>query len=166
MGKILCLLVLILSLTGCDAAPTFETLGPVIHQSNEVAAMADIELTLPESASAQTFGADSDTFYECDGYTLVVQTQQSGDLNDTLRTISGFTPDKLTVMCSSLGEIKRYEWVWSAAAEEGELICRAAVLDDGNYHYCIYTFAPAIQGSSLTEEWNSLFASFGLGQTS
>lgn len=165
MRKIVILLVLILCLSGCAAAPTFETLGPVAHQPDQFPAIASVQLDLPESATAQTFGAGADTFYECDGYTLVMQTQTSGDFYHTLRSLSGFTPEKLTVMESIVGQTHRYDWVWSAAAEEGEMICRAAVLDDGNYHYCLYTLAPAHLGSELTEEWNMLFASFCLGST-
>ena len=130
-----------------------------------MSAMASVRLVLPETAAKQTFGDDSDTVYECETYTLVLQTLLAGDLRATVRTLSGFYPDKLTVMESQQGQGKRYDWVWSAAGESGELVCRAAVLDDGNYHYCIYTIAQAEEAGTLAEEWNKLFASFCLGES-
>ena len=63
-------------------------------------------------------------------------------------------------MTASAGDLQRYEWVWSAVSEEGELICRAAIIADGDHHYCLTAVAPADSGGALTEEWNRLFSSF------
>lgn len=164
MKKLLLLLLLCPMLAGCSAADVFETLGPVQHQQDYTPVMANVQLSLPESAAAQTFGGGTDTMYDCEGYTLVMQTFSSGDFTGTVRSLSGFSPEKLTVMESRAGEVKRYDWVWTAAGEEGDMICRASVLDDGNYHYCLYTLAPAQSAGALTEEWNALFASFCLGE--
>jgi hypothetical protein len=46
--------------------------------------------------------------------------------------------------------------------ESGQLVCRAAVLDDGNYHYCLTAVAPAANAGELSEQWNALFASLRL----
>lgn len=154
-----------LLMTGCSAADTFETLGPIQHQPDALPTMASVQLSLPESASEQTFGGSPDTVYECAGYTLVLQTLAAGDFNRTVRTLSGFSPEKLTVMESTMEQGKRYDWVWTAVGESGDLVCRASVLDDGNYHYCIYTLAPAQSAGTLAEEWNTLFASFCLGES-
>ena len=165
MKKILLIALTTLLMTGCSAADTFETLGPIQHQQDHMPAMASVRLVLPETAAKQTFGDSSDTVYECETYTLVLQTLLAGDLRATVRTLSGFYPDKLTVRESQQGQGKRYDWVWTAAGESGELVCRAAVLDDGNYHYCIYTIAQAEGAGTLAEEWNKLFASFCLGES-
>ena len=159
---VLCFLVL-LFLTGCGAEDVFETLGPVSHQPDQLPAMASLQLTLPETASLQTFGSGSDKLYECDGYTLVLQTLDGGDFARTVRTLSGFLPEKLTIM-ETTAQGRRYDWSWTAAGESGELICRAAVLDDGNYHYCLTVFAPASSGGALAAQWTALFASFGLDE--
>lgn len=164
MKKILLLILVVFVMTGCSAAETFETLGQIQHQQDALPTMASIQLSLPESAAEQTFGGGSDTVYECEGYTLVLQTLVAGDFDRTVRTLSGFSPEKLTVMESMMEQGKRYDWVWTAAGESGDLVCRASVLDDGNYHYCIYTLAPAQSAGTLAEEWNTLFSSFCLGE--
>lgn len=162
MRKILVFVCVLLFLPGCKAEDVFETLGPVLHQPEQLPAMAGLQLTLPDSAALQTFGGETDKIYECDGYTLVLQTLDGGDLVRTVHDLSGFAPEKLTIM-KTAAQVQRYDWAWTAVGESGELICRAAVLDDGNYHYCLTVFAPAASGGALAEEWNTLFASFGLG---
>lgn len=165
MKKFMLLIGFVLLLSGCAASETFETLGPVIHQSEELPAMAAVELSLPDSASAQTFGGATDALYECDGYTIVRQTLASGDFYSTMRTLSGCSPEDLTVLESGTPDTRRYDWVWTAVGEDGDLICRAAVLDDGNYHYCVCTIAPATEAGKLTQAWNALFASFRLEES-
>lgn len=155
MAVLACLL-----LTGCGEKAVFETLGDVQHDSEQVMAMAQMQLSVPEDAAAQTFG--DGTLYECEGYTLFVQTFSSGDLQRTVKTLSGFSTDKLTVLETQVGEVMRYEWVWTAAAEDGDMLCRATVLDDGKYHYCVTALAPAKEAGSLNSSWNQLFGSFAL----
>lgn len=164
MKKILLLIFVGLLMTGCSSADTFETLGQIQHHPDDTPTMASILLSLPDTAAEQTFGGGPDTVYECDGYTLVLQTLAAGDFSRTIRTICGFSPEKLTMMESSMEQGKRYDWVWTAAGENGDLVCRASVLDDGNYHYCIYTLAPAELAGTLAQEWNTLFSSFCLGE--
>lgn len=162
MKKILLLFLVGFLLTGCSDAEVFETLGQIQHQPADLPTMASVQLSLPESAAEQTFGGGTDTVYECEGYTLVLQTLDAGNFDSTVRTISGFSPEKLTVMESTMEQGKRYDWIWTAVGENGDLVCRASVLDDGNYHYCIYTLAPAQSAGKLAEEWNILFTSFRL----
>lgn len=162
MKKIVVLLILCVLLTGCSAAETFETLGQIQHQSVDAPVQATVQLSLPESATACVFAGGEERLYDCDGYFLELQTISSGDLQSTLQQLSGYCPEKLTVIESRVGEIKRYDWVWTAAGEDGDMICRAAVLDDGNYHYCLSTMASAQSAGTLMDEWNRLFASFCL----
>ena len=161
MRRFLFLLLACVLLSGCAATPTFETMGPVLHQPDQLPAMAATRLSLPESAALQTFGGGTDKLYECEGYTLVLQTLDGGDFARTVRSLSGFSPEKLTVL-ETASQVRRYDWAWTAVGESGELICRAAVLDDGNYHYCLTVFAPAASGGELAGQWNELFASFAL----
>ena len=162
--KKMMILLLCLALAGCSAVETFETLGPIQHIQNSPPALATVQLSLPDSAVAQTFGSGTDAMYDCDSYVVLLQTFSSGDFASTVHALSGFAPNKLTVMESSFADTKRYDWVWTAAGEEGEVLCRASVLDDGNYHYCLCTVAPADQAGDLSAEWNRLFSSFRLEQ--
>ncbi len=154
MKKVCCLIIICMLLSGCAAAQTFETLGDVQHQQVGAAAPCEIKLELP--ANAQAMG----NIYFCDGFYLELQTLDAGDLNATVTALSGFTTNDLTLMTAAAGSYPCYEWVWSAASEEGELICRAAVIDDGSHHYCLTAVALAEQGGALQDTWNQLFASF------
>ena len=157
-------LFLCMFLCGCAQQPVFETLGDVEHLIGERPAMGTMTVQLPQEAAAQTLGTGDGTMYDCEGYTLVMHTTSAGDFSKTVQQLSGFTPENLTIMETQMGENKRYEWVWTAATEDGDVLCRAAVLDDGTYHYCMSAMAQADLAGQLTTQWNALFASFCLGQ--
>lgn len=160
MKKILLLLLLSLLLAGCGTQ-TFETMGDISHVSATEPAPRKMTLSLPEDASVLTaFGED--TLYTCDDYTITLQVLQAGDLSATVSGLCGYEATDLTVMETVCGDHTRYEWVWTAAGEGGDMVCRAAVIDDGNYHYSLCVMADAETAGSLTDDWNALFASFCL----
>ena len=47
-------------------------------------------------------------------------------------------------------------------AQEGEMVGRAAILDDGNYHYALSALAPAETAQQLEEIWEAIFQSFAI----
>ena len=79
-----------------------------------------------------------------------------------MKTVSGFEPERLTILKTGRGGVSRYDFVWTAAGEEGEQVGRAAVLDDGRYHYVLTVQADAARSGELTETWNQLFSGFSL----
>lgn len=160
MKKWIWIIVLCLLLPGC-AAPTFETLGDVLHEPVLAPTAKQITMALPKEAAAEALGS-TETLYECENYSLWTLTLPSGDLTATVQTISGFRPEMLTVIESCKGEWKRYDWTWSAAGEDGDLVLRAAVIDDGDYHYCVCTMAQDEYMAQLQQAWNALFASFSI----
>jgi hypothetical protein len=117
---------------------------------------------LPEDAAVETFAGEEIGVYDCGEYAVVLQTVPSGNFDSTVKSVSGFAPDQLTVLESRMDGVRRYDWVWTAAAEVGDVLCRAAVLDDGKYHYCLSVIAPAGKAGALTQTWNQLFGSFRL----
>ncbi len=162
MKKSWFIILLTLLLCGCSAVETFETLGSISHQSASTPAQAQVGLTLPEDAAEDVFQGEQETLYSCEDYSISLQTLDSGDLKSTIQSLSGYSPDKLTVVESASGTATRYDWVWTAVGEEGDMIGRGAVLDDGSYHYCLCVMASAEIAGSLTGEWNELFGSFHL----
>ena len=160
MRKILLLLLTVFLLVGCGEQTVFETLGQIQHQPQQMALAATVQLSLPASAALQTVSAGTDRLYECDGYTLTVQTLEGGDLSRTVQTLSGFAPEKLTIL-ETKTDLQRYDWVWSAMGEDGALLCRAAVVDDGNYHYCLSALWDADSREKSQINWNQVFSSFG-----
>ena len=150
-----------LLLTGC-ASTTFETLGDVDHQPAVAPAPRETVLQLPQEAALSVWEGEDGRMYLCPAYTIYVQTLEGGDLEQTIRTLSGMPAEKLTVVESRCGDHRRYEWVWTAAGEGGDAVGRCAVLDDGNFHYAVTVMAASGDAGGLTEEWNRLLSSFCL----
>lgn len=160
MKIIVCLLVLALMLSGCGTQ-VYETLGNVAHVGQTQQKAREILLEMPQDASVLT-ASGADILYICDGYTLSLQNMPSGNLAATIRGLSGYDPAQLTVVETLCGDHKRYDWVWAAAGEQGDVLCRGAVLDDGNYHYSLCVSANTDRSGELNEVWNALFDSFCL----
>ncbi len=161
MRKCAALLLIALLLAGCGAEDTFETVADEILQS-AAAPIAEIKLELPEAAAAPVAQGETGTLYQCDGYEIVLLTHRSGDLDATLRASTGYGRNDLTVIETRLGEIKRYDLVWSCLGENGDQIGRACILDDGNYHYVLTVLADADRVGEFEEVWNELFSSYSL----
>jgi hypothetical protein len=151
-------------LTGC-AAPTFETLGDISHQQVAAPVPQKVVLKLPEGAVKSVWSGEGDTMYLCNDYTLHLQTMDAGDLRKSIRLLSGFAPENLTLVKSTCGDHDRYEWVWTAAGEGGDAVYRCALLDDGNFHYALTVTASASTAGTLTEEWKNIMSTFCLEHT-
>lgn len=163
MKKCCAVILLLLLLTGCGAQETFETISDEYVQSASAVQM-DILLNVPQEAVMQSLkNEDGEKIYLCEGYTLTVQTMESGDLDATIQTICGYSRDSLTVMETAPGDYKRYDFVWSCAGEGGDQVGRAAILDDGSHHYAVSCMAPEENSGALRDTWDAIFNSFWLG---
>ena len=159
--KTICVLLAVMALlTGCAAAETFETIADVYGEQNMPEAK-QVVLAIPENAQAVV--GSSGTLYLCDGYEITVETLSSGDINETLRQLTGFESDELTVMETAQMGLNRYECVWTAAGEGGDVVGCAAVLDDGSYHYCVTVMGNAEDGAKLQETYRQLLEGFSTG---
>lgn len=159
--KKLWILMIALLLCGCGAEETFETVTdelvlPVSAQPREIL------LTLPEETLLPAMETDGGTLYLCSGYDVAVQTMPGGDLDATVRQLSGFGAEELTIMETSAGEYGCYEFVWTMATDLGEQVGRAMILDDGSYHYALCATAPAQKAAGYQEIWNGLFETFSI----
>lgn len=159
MKKLCILLLCILLLTGCAAEETFETVADVYGEQN-LPEPKEVLLSVPKDA--QVIAGEEGVLYLCDGYEITVETLSSGDINETLRKLTGFESDDLTVMETAQMGQSRYECVWTAAGEGGDMVGRVAVLDDGCYHYCV-TVTGAAENASLQETFQTLMAGFHTG---
>lgn len=158
MKKFYAVLGCLLLLSGCGTQETFETISdePVLS----VSAAAAVQIQLPQEAAVPSMEADDGTkLYMCDGFSVTVQTMQGGDLNKTIREISGYSRDALTVMQTEKDGMPRYECVWSAVGEGESQICRAVILDDGVYHYAVTVMADYVRAGDLTETWQEILSS-------
>ncbi len=164
MKILVCTIVLVALLSGCRAEETFETVADVPNEP-VLAPLGQICLQLPDHAGTPVINKeDGGKLYLCDGYVLTCQTLEGGDLEATVRDLSGFQAEDLTIWTTRSDQLRRHEWVWSAIGEEGDQLCRAVVLDDGSYHYCLTAMAKADAAGKLEEEWDQIFDSFSLDQ--
>lgn len=162
MKKCVSLLLMAFLLTGCGAEETFETIADEFIRE-AAAPAAEIHLPLPEEAAVPVSESENGTLYQCGGYDLQVQTLEAGDLDRTLRTISGRGREALMVLETGAAGIKRYDLVWSCMGETGEQVCRGCILDDGNYHYVLTAQADADRAGELEPVWEEIFGSYSVG---
>lgn len=159
MKKCVLLLLLALALTGCAAEETYETISDEIL----VPAMAqprEITVSLPGEAALPAMESDNGRAYLCQDYEVYLQTLEAGDMDATVRTLSGYDPEALTVMETEQEGLKRSEFVWACAGETGDRIGRAVVLDDGYYHYTLTILRDAATTETSQISWDEIFSSF------
>lgn len=162
MKKCALFLILSLLLTGCGGMQQLETLGQISCMEEDLPPQRRILLQLPEDAALSTLCQGADQLYECNGYMVLVQILPGGNVAGSIQTVCGMAAEQLTVLQSRCGDHARLDWVWTAAGEGGDVMCRAAILDDGLYHYSLQVLAPAEQAGEFSDDWNRLFQSFCL----
>ena len=159
MKKILCFLFAALLLGGCAAEDTLETISDEWLEP-ALAQQRSIQVELPGEAALPAMESDAGRIYLCQDYEICLQTFRSGDLNATIRSLSGMDRDRLTILETEQEDMTRYEFVWAAAGEMGDRIGRAAILDDGNYHYCLSLLREEGVTESSQISWDQIFSSF------
>lgn len=160
MKRILLVLLMSLLLVGCAEAELGETVADVWQEAVTVAAPRETRLELPGEAVACAMESDTGRLYFGDGYEVMVQTLSSGDLDATIRALTGFDREDITVL-QSQSDPKRWEFAWASAGEGGERLGRGVVLDDGNYHYCLTVLQDA-DDDDCQIIWSQVFNSFEL----
>ena len=161
--KVLCVLLALLLFSGCAARETFETVSDWYYEPAISAGM--IQVSLPGDAAVLASSDDGGSVYLCEGYILCLQTLTSGDLDKTLRMVTGFGANRLQLIQTNQSGITRYDFVWAAAGEDGDQLCRGAILDDGNFHYTLSVMSDADEAEDYIEIWDKIFASFSQKQT-
>lgn len=162
MKKVM-LMILVLLLTGCAKSTVYETVTDEAAQSVS-AQPREVLFDLAQEPVLPAMESDSGTLFLCGDYDVVVNTCPSGDLQNTVREVSGFLPEELTVIQTENADVDRYEFVWTAATDLGQQIGRATVLDDGNYHYTLSATVDAELIEEYQEIWNGIFESFQLAE--
>lgn len=161
--KIITLILLLTLLTSCTKAEVYETVNDEAAQSVS-AQPREIYFDLAQEPVLPAMESDSGTLYLCGDFDVVVHTCQGGDLQNTVREVSGFLPEELTLIQTGTGDVDRYEFVWTSAVDSGQQIGRATILDDGNYHYILSATVDAELIEEYQEIWNGIFESFQLSE--
>lgn len=144
--------------TGCAAEETFETIADE-QVLSVMAQPREISVQLPEEAAVPVLENEEQKVYLCEDYEIIIETMSSGDLSSTVRTLTGYEKEQLTVMETQWQDVTRYEFVWASAGEEGDRLGRGVILDDGDYHYCMTLLWDAQEKRT---SWDEVFASFEL----
>ena len=164
MKKFFLMLALISLLSGCSVQMVFER----VEDQDALPASASakqLQLTFPKDVAVEVMESANGSLYICDGYTVCLQTLEGGDLDRSLRSLTGFSGDALTVMQTQYGDYRRYDTVWTSAGEGGPHTGRLALLDDSNFHYAAVVMADAGQAGELTRQWDKLLSSLELVNT-
>ena len=158
MKKVVLLLLLTAFLTGCGAQETFETVDDLITDE-PAAAPQQFFVSLPDDALIPTFQDDSGEIYVCQDYTITKQISESGDVAKTIRNLTGQSQENLQVIKTIHDAFARYDFVWTAAGEDGLQLGRACILDDGNYHYALSTMTREESAAELRQTMQDMFDS-------
>ena len=161
MRKMVWITALLILLSGCAGQETFETVtdemvAPVLVEARQII------VELPEDAAAPTVESENGSLYICQGYEIGIQTLEAGDLDATIRSVSGYGAEDLTLIRTVVGDMDRYDFVWACAGETGDRVGRGAVLDDGNYHYVLTVISDAEDAMQFEEVWQKMFQSFSV----
>ena len=162
--KLICVMLALLMLTGCGAESVLETVGDPWTMTEAI--QKELMIKLPADAAAPVLqNEDGGRLYLCDGYVLTVQTLSGGDLDATLRQLTGFSKEQVTCMQTREGKNLKYSCVWSSAGEGGDHVGRAVILDDGSYHYAVTVMADFSSAGELSSAWQAVLGSVTLKDT-
>lgn len=157
--KKLAIVVLVLAfLTGCGASD-YEQLQDV-YADQPLPQPAQLLVSLPPDAVQMT--AQENTLWLCDGYTASVMTREAGDMEATLRAVTGHEKEQLEVFSWEEDGIKRSECTWISAGEGGDQVARTVILDDGSYHYALTLQTDASTAGALRETWQQVMGTVSL----
>lgn len=161
MKKCWIIVMVSLLLCGCTAEETFETVADEIVQA-VMAQPRELTVKLPDDAVAPVLESNSEQIYMCEDYEIIIQTMDSGDLSATIQTVCGYSEENLTIIETESDGVKRYEFVWASAGENGDRLGRAVILDDGSYHYVMSVMRDAATTENSQIVWSEVFNSFAL----
>ena len=147
-------------LAGCGAEPTMETVAD--EMVLEASVMKEITMDLPGEPVLPVMQTDTGEIYICEDFEVSVETLPGGDIQRTVQMLTGFGMEDVTVMETTAGDRTRYDLAWSAMGETGPEVGRAAVLCDGEFHYCLTVMTAEENASACREMFNGMFESFNL----
>lgn len=125
---------------------------------------SSIVFSVPEGAVCQNLSPDgADALYEAADASYEIMTCVSPQSPAAaIEALTGFAPQELSILATTRFGLAEYQFVWSAAADEGERVYRAAMLCDDQYCYTLCFSRPASAGQSYDAVQQSVFSTFGL----
>lgn len=148
------LLPLILALSACAVkqAQALETIAcpvepaaPQFYLSAELPSNTVLASSSDEGRSAVFLNDD---------FTLVEEVFAADSLDEALFHISGRTAQELSLLRVSAFPQEEYRFAWTAAGEQGDLACSAALFTDGVYYYALTVQCDA----AIEKEYRAVFS--------
>lgn len=161
MKKVLCFLLFAALLTGCGVRSAMETVADELDVP-VMASPRQVVVDLPQEAGIAAMESENGRLFLCDDYTLSIETMASGDLDATLKALTGRGEEALRVVTTQQGSCQRYDFVWAGTDDDGEFTGRGSILDDGVYHYCLSLVRPLERLNSSQVVWRQVFHSFSV----
>ena len=152
MKKLLIALIAMILLCGCAKQTSFETVNDVID-APVMATNYKVELQLPEEAARPVLEDGGEMLYRCENYTIMINQLDGGDVNRTLKQVTGMDAASLTVLKTVRNGFPCYRTAWATAGEEEQKICRCVILDDGTMHHAVTVMADCEIADSLHQQW-------------
>lgn len=170
-GIILILTVILsLFLAGCakEAPMVWETVNDSIPvQSTEPLSDYRITFAVPEDAVLQTAGVEQGPMLYAGkngDYEIMTQRLESDSIQTVAKEISGFRFDELSPMRWEEFDMERYDFVWSSAEDGGQMVHRAAVLEDNGAYYVLTFSVQEDAVGDCQEKIQSVFSTLGLNE--
>lgn len=160
MKKLWILALFALLLSGCSE-PIVETVSDV-YETAAPASCKQMILQLPSDAVVQTAeGEVGSGLYTGQDYWIATEIFPSGDLTATIRKSTGYDPSQLQIFRTEQPDGVHYDCVFTSSSEDGDLVGRVCLIDDGVYHYVLTAMVSEAEAAGLqTGELSSLFDSF------
>ena len=162
MKKRMAIALVALLLSGCGGEEVFEVVEDVWVQPVS-AEVRQVTVNLPPESASPVLENEGGAVYVCDTYEVYQQVLPSGDLSASVRAVSGYAPEELTMVKTNQGDTKRYDFVWVSAADSGDRVGKGCILDDGNYHYVLTVLGNADTAEENRAVWQEILESFAIG---
>ena len=160
------ILAVFLTACGKEAPVAWETVNDVIPvQSTEPLSDYRIIFTVPKDAVLATAGVESGPMlYTSVGgtYEILSQRLESDSIQTVVKDISGFRYDELSPVCWEESGMTRYDFAWASTEEAGQMVHRAAVLEDGGAYYVVTFSALEEAAGDCGEKMQTVFSTVAL----
>lgn len=155
---------LLMLLMGCGARQpvVYETVSDVFPVCAVEDAPYDIAVELPPDARELTKSAEGCLAEAADGaYTICTRVLVTDGLDAAVYALSGYSQPQLRLDSAEAGR-EACQFAWSCAGEQGQMVCRAKVLREGDYCYALCFSLKEGLGGEYNECINAVFSSFEL----
>jgi len=167
MNRVVWLGMVFVLMIGCNAKQvTYETVSDVMPVCAPEDAPYEIVVTLPDDARELSRSDEGCLYEAADGaYTIYTRVIVTDGLDAAVYTLSGFAQPQLRLDSTDDG-IEACQFAWCSAGEQGQMVCRAKVLREGDYCYALCFSLKEGLGRAYNDRINAVFSSFTLKERS